>query len=272
MGRVVGTHGLADAGRTEVAPRVLAAWDAFLASAESADLERGCSTAGSTGADVCIRLGLWTEYAALHDLVSSARSGAVGPPPDLDAVVETHRSAGRDEILAALRRHRDAVSIYFNSFDEWLDLDPTVSPFGRLPLLTTLLGQVYPLAVHALDLVDCGAPPPPDFLLDSGLAAFVDLLGGLACEDGITGGAAVFTPPSGGWAFACGEEGWTVTTLDRRRPGGTVIEGPAAEVLAASAGRSELRALRVHQQAGLLRLTDVVRRLGRTTAMPKPQA
>ncbi|GAA0231582.1 hypothetical protein [Cryptosporangium japonicum] len=270
MGSVVGTHGLADAGRTEVAPRVLAAWDAFLVSAESADLDRACVAAGSTGADVCTRLGLWTEYAALHDLVSSARSGGVGPPPDLDAVVETHRHAGRDEILTALRRHRDAVAIYFNSFDEWLDLDPTVSPFGRLPLLTTLLGQVYPLAVHALDLVDCGAPTPPDALLDSGLAAWIDLLGGSACEDGITGGAAVFTPPSGGWAFACGEDGWTVTRLDRRRPGGTVLEGSAAEILAATAGRSELRTLRVHQQAGFLRLTDVVERIANTTALPKP--
>lgn len=262
MDRVVSTHGLADAGRAVVRTRVLEAWDAFLAEAESADLERPSGAPGQRGHDLCVQLGLWTEHRAVHDLVVSARGGAQGSPPDVhlvrDAVVAAHLGASRDDVLSALRRRRDAVSIYFTNYDETLDLAPAVSAFGRMPLLSVLIGEVYLLATTALDLEACGGSPPPAALLGSGLAALAETTGALAAEAGITGSAA-FRTPEGSWAFSAHTDGWTVTELGDRRPGGTVLEGSAADLLAVAAGRADARALltarrlRAQQLTGLLR-------------------
>ncbi|MGQ0482695.1 MAG: hypothetical protein ACT4O0_16930 [Pseudonocardia sp.] len=45
----------------------------------------------------------------MADLVESARTGATGPPPDVDAVnarvVAAHRDASRTEVLDALGRN-----------------------------------------------------------------------------------------------------------------------------------------------------------------------
>jgi len=261
-----GSHGLADAGREAVRPRVLAAWDAFLAAVEGADLTRPSGSPGRRGHDLCVQLGLWTEHATVHDLVTSARGGGQDSLPDVrtvrDEVLAAHRSGSRAEVLAALRRHRDAVAIYFSNFDESLDLAPTASSFGRIPLLSVFIGEAYLLAVTALDLVACGAPPPPDSLLDAGLAGLAEVTGALAVDAGLTGGVA-FRTPEGGWTFTAQESGWAVSELGSRRPGGTVVEGTAADVLGAAAGRLDTRALlsrrrlRVQQSAGLLRFAPL---------------
>ena len=88
----------------------------------------------------------------------------MGTAPEVDAVnarvTAAHRNASRDDVLAALRRNREATVRYLG--DEPVDLDSAaaVSVVGRLPLLSVVLGQAYELAVHGLDLAACGAPPP----------------------------------------------------------------------------------------------------------------
>lgn len=264
------THGLADTGRAEIGPRVLAAWDAFLEAAAAADLGRPSGLFGWRGQEVCVHLGLWGEHWAVHGLIASARAGGAGVAPTVEAenaaVLRPHQHASKSEVLAALRRHRDAVALYFANSDRTLDLAPAVAPIGRLPLLSLLLGQAYELAVHALDLVDCGAPPPPAGLLDSGLAGLAELIGGLAVEAGLTGDFALLAGSgqgASGWGLAVGGDGWTVSPVGASRLGGTVISGDAADLLRAAAGRSDARALlaarqiRVQSLGGLLRLAPL---------------
>ena len=158
-------QGMTDLGRAEVGRRVLEAWDAFLAQAAEVDLRRPSRLPGWRAQEVCLHLGCWPENTALADLVASARAGGAGTPPDPDTVnarvVTAHRDASREEVLAGLRRNRDATRRYLDEVPEELDRTPTVSVVGRLPLLSVVLGQAYELAVHGLDLVPCGAPPPP---------------------------------------------------------------------------------------------------------------
>ncbi len=77
---------MADAGRDEVGPRVLRAWDAFLAQAEAVDLERPSRLPGWRAKEICVHLGCWDDHTAMAELVASARTGATGPQPDPDAV------------------------------------------------------------------------------------------------------------------------------------------------------------------------------------------
>src|SRR6185312_14507645 len=159
------THGMADAGRKEIAGMVLPAWDAFLAQAEDVDLSRMSRLPGWRAQEICVHLGLWPENTAMADLIASARAGGTGTPPDVDAVnarvTAAHRDASREEVLDALRRNREATASYLTDEPEELDTAPTVSVVGRIPLLSVVLGQAYELAVHGLDLVSCGAAPPP---------------------------------------------------------------------------------------------------------------
>src|ERR671913_1799594 len=107
---------MADAGRDEVAGRVLGAWDAFLERAEAVDLDRPSRLPGWRAHEICVHLGCWDDHTALADLVASARSGATGSAPDPDAVnarvTAAHRTATRDGVLAALSRNRDATERY----------------------------------------------------------------------------------------------------------------------------------------------------------------
>src|SRR5919107_3172741 len=218
-------HGMADAGRDTVGPMVLGAWDTFLEQAAAVDLERPTRLQGWRAHEVCVHLGLWDDHAALPDLIASARVGGVGTPPDVDGtnarVTAAHRDASRAEVLAALRRNREATARYLAEEPAELDTAPAVSVVGRIPLLSVVLGQAYELAVHGLDLVSCGAAPPPSEVLQSGLAALTDVTGGLAASMDITGGVTLATP-DGGWAFTSGPDGWTV----RRTPAGA-FSGPA---------------------------------------------
>jgi hypothetical protein len=263
------THpqGLAESGRGTVGPMVLEAWDAFLTAAAEVDLDRPSRLPRWRAQEICVHLGCWDDHTALADLVASARSGATGAAPDPDAVnarvTAAHRTASRDEVLAALRRNRDASERYLTDEPEELDTAPAVSVVGRLPLLSVVLGQAYELAVHGLDLVSCGAAPPPNSVLRSGLAALTDVTGALAAACGIDG-EATLTAPDGGWSFRAEAGGWTV---DRVPPGsahGPAVEAPADVLLEAAAGRINpvpavaRGRLKVHHAAGLLKLAPIV--------------
>ncbi|SFO25603.1 TIGR03083 family protein [Geodermatophilus obscurus] len=260
-------RGLAGAGRDVVGPLVLEAWDVFLAQAAAVDLDRPTRLPGWRAHEVCVHLGAWPDHAALADLVAGARAGGRGDPQDVDAtnarVTAAHRDASREEVLAALHRNREATVRYLADEPEDLDTAPTVSTVGRLPLLSVVLGQAYELAVHGLDLVPLGAPPPPPSVLQAGLAALAEVTGALAAASGITGGAALLTP-DGGWAFAADPPGWTVRRLPGGRPDGAVVEAAADVLLEAASGRTNpaaalvRRRLRIRDLPELMRLTPIV--------------
>ena len=260
-------RGMADAGRETVGPMVLGAWDTFLEQAAAVDLDRPTRLPGWRAHEVCVHLGCWDDHAALPDLVASARAGGVGTPPDVDAtnarVTAAHRAASRDEVLAALRRNREATARYLAEEPVELDTAPAVAVVGRLPLLSVVLGQAYELAVHGLDLVPCGAPPPPPPVLQSGLAALADVTGALAAREGVRGGATLATP-EGGWAFAAEDRDWTVRRIPAGEVRGTAVEAPADLLLEAASGRVSpvaalaRRRLRVHELGGLLALAPIV--------------
>jgi uncharacterized protein (TIGR03083 family) len=247
---------------------VLGAWDAFLASAQAADLDHPTRLPGWRGQEVCVHLGVWDDYCALARLMDSARSGG-GGAPDVDAandlVTRAHRSAPRAEVLRALRRHRDAVQTYLETAPPQLDAAPTAGPVGVLPLLSIILGECYELAVHALDLRDCGAGEPPDSLLDSGLAALADVTGALAAAHAVPGSATLLAP-TGGWRFEAAGGGWRVERVRARTPTveGPAVKGEPAVLLEASAGRVNpvallaRRRLTLHDPAGLLALAPLV--------------
>src|SRR5215203_4425469 len=231
---------MADAGRDEVSEMVLGAWDAFLAQAEAVDLDAPSRLRGWRAHEICVHLGCWDDHTAVADLIASARAGGTGTPPDVDAVnarvTTAHRDASRDEVLAALRRNREATARYLADEPVELDTALTVSVVGRIPLLSVVLGQAYELAVHGLDLVSCGAAPPPPDVLQSGLAALADVTGGLAASMDIDGEVTLATP-DGGWTFVSAGGGWTVEQVPPGWTEGPSVEGPADLLLEAASGR-----------------------------------
>jgi hypothetical protein len=258
---------MADAGRDEVSGMVLGAWDAFLAQAEAVDLDAPSRLRGWRAHEICVHLGLWDENTAMADLIASARSGAEGTAPDVDGVNATvtaaHRDATREEVLDGLRRNREATARYLAEEPVELDTAPTVSVVGRLPLLSVVLGQAYELAVHGLDLVSCGAEPPPAEVLHSGLAALVDVTGALAASMDITGRVTLATP-DGGWRFLADPHGWTVEEVPAGDVDGPAVEARADLLLDAASGRINpvpavaRRRLKVHEVGGLLKLAPIV--------------
>ena len=258
---------MADAGREQVGRMVLGAWDAFLEQAKTVDLSRPSRLAGWRAQEICVHLGCWDDHAAMADLIASARAGGTGRPPEVDAVnariTAAHRDASREEVLAALRRNREATARYLADEPAELDTAPTVSVVGRIPLLSVVLGQAYELAVHGLDLVSCGAAPPPPSVLQSGLAALADVTGGLAASMNIVGGVTLATP-DGGWAFAADPHGWTVRQVGAGEQDGPAVEARADLLLDAASGRINAvpavarRRLKVHDVGGLLKLAPIV--------------
>jgi uncharacterized protein (TIGR03083 family) len=258
---------MADAGRDQVGSMVLGAWDAFLDQAAEVDLSRPSRLPGWRAHEICVHLGCWPDHTAMADLIASARSGGAGTPPEVDAVnarvTAAHRDASREEVLAALRRNRDVTARYLAEEPVELDIAPTVSVVGSIPLLSVVLGQAYELAVHGLDLVSCGAQPPQEEVLQSGLAALADVTGGLAASMNITGGVCLATP-EGGWAFASGRDGWTVRRVAPGAVEGPSVEAPADLLLEAASGRINpvpavaRRRLKVHDVGGLLQLAPIV--------------
>jgi len=261
---------MADAGREQVAAMALPAWDAFIAQAESVDLDRRSRLPGWRAHEICVHLGCWDDHQALADLIASARNGGSGTAPEVDPVnarvTTAHRDASREEVLAALRRNREATARYLSDEPVELDTAAAVSVVGRLPLLSVVLGQAYELAVHGLDLVSCGAEPPPAEVLQSGVAALADVTGALAASTGITGGATLATP-DGGWAFAADDGGWTVRRVPPGRIDGAAVEAEADLLLEAASGRINpvpavaRRKLRVHEVTGLLQLAPITEKV-----------
>jgi hypothetical protein len=261
---------MADAGRAQVSSMVLEAWDVFIKQADTVDLDRRSRLPGWRAHEICVHLGCWDDHQALADLIASARSGGTGTAPEVDAVNErvtrAHRHASRDEVLTALRRNRDATARYLSDEPVELDAAPAVSVVGRLPLLSVVLGQAYELAVHGLDLVSCGAAPPPPSVLQSGLAALADVTGALAASCDIAGGATLATP-DGGWAFAADADGWTVRHVAPGEADGPAVEADADLLLEAASGRINpvpavaRRRLRVHEVGGLLQLAPITEKV-----------
>jgi hypothetical protein len=147
----------------------------------------------------------------LEAVLDSAREGGhgrLGDPDDGNArLVAAHRDASPDEVVAALVAARDRVAGFFSSPDaRELGRALARSHVGPLPVLSLVHAGCYELAVHALDLGPCGAPPPDDVLLDRGLAALIDVTGALAARAGVeltlTGQA-----PAGGAALRRGVQG-----------------------------------------------------------------
>ena len=247
---------------------VLGAWDAFLDRATGVDLDRPSRLPGWRAHEICVHLGRWDDHDPLAGLIASTRTGARDPRPDPDGVntrvTLAHRTASREEVLAALWRNRDATARYLDEEPADLDTAPAMSVVGRLPLLAVVLGQAYELAVHGLDLVGCGAQPPPPAVLQSGLAALADVTGALAAALHVDGGAALVTP-GGGWSFRATDGAWTVRRLAPGRADGPSVEAAADLLLEAAAGRvnpvpAVVRGrLRVHDPADLLRLAPIVR-------------
>ncbi|GAC1322979.1 MAG: hypothetical protein NVSMB13_02190 [Mycobacteriales bacterium] len=260
--------GLADADPEVLRSRVGAAWDTFLALARQADLDRPSRLTGWTGAQLCVHLGRWEDWRPLERLATSARAGGTGPLPDVDAdncrLVEQYGGLPAAEILAALERSRAEIDHYFDSATaSELGRRPAMSALGPLPLSGVLSAGCYELAVHALDLVPCGAPAPPTDLLDSGLAALIDVTGALAARHDLHLTVTAQTP-DGGWRFTADERGWTTEAVLAGPITGTAVLASATDLLDASAGRISVppllltRRIKVQEMASFVRLAPLV--------------
>lgn len=243
--------------------RVLAAWSGFIAAVSAADLSSPSRLPGWTGHDVAVHVADWDSSTTLDRLVAQARTGTVVSPWDPDAVnarvVAAHRDASRADVLAALRRSRQGVASWFaNDGPSALGRVPVMSVVGPLPLLTVVNAGAYELAVHALDL----RADPAASLLDAGLAALVDVTGVFAHRRGLRTSLTAWTG-AGGWQVRTSAGGWTTAPVAARPPG-AVVEGSAAVLLDASAGRRTVppllasRVLRVHGLPDVLRLAPIV--------------
>ena len=262
-------RGLADGDPAEIAEQVLLSWDAFLdvVTAPATDLSRASRLPGWTGRDTLVHLGAWPDNTPIRGLVASAREGGSGevahPDAHNAALLRAHAEATDDEVVEALVRARDHMEAFFEGPDVALARAPARSTVGPLPVLCLVHAVTYELAVHALDLVPCGAPPPAPLLLDRGLGALLDITGALSARYGVALTLTASTP-AGGWRYTSGADGWTT----ERTPGGpfegTGVRGTAADLLDTSAGRTNLaqllltRRLVVQDLASFMRLAPLV--------------
>jgi hypothetical protein len=263
-----GRCGLADTPPEVLGQSVLRAWDAFLDLVAVTDVERPSRLKGLTGRDLLVHLGSWPDNSVVDSLLASARAGAVGTSTSLDEasaqLVAAHRDATTEEVVAALHRGRAALAAFFASA-EAVELGRALarSTAGPLPVLTLLNAGTFELAVHALDLAPCGAPPPSPHLLDRGLSALVDITGGLASRAGVDLVLGAQTP-QGGWSFDSGDHGWTTQPLPAGSLRGVGVTGTAADMLEGASGRTALphllvtRRLVVHSLAQWMRLAPLL--------------
>lgn len=245
----VGRAGLAETDPDELAELVIACWDAFVevVADPATDLTRPSRLPGWTGADACIHLGQWDDSTPLAGLLASARADAAGVPGAPDEsnarLVDAHRAAGPDGVLAALVRARDTLEDWFDGpGPAELGRHLSCSAVGPLPVLSLIHAGTYELAVHALDLAPCGAPAPPTLLLERGLAALMDVTGALAVRSGVHTTVTAQTPAYG-WAFTGTGDGWTVQRTSAGGYAGPGVRGSVPDLLDTSAGRTNLAAL-----------------------------
>ena len=268
--------GLASWEPSDLAGVVLPAWDDFLALAAELDLDGPSRLKGWTARDVCVHLGSWPgsrSFLRMRDEAERDEAAADwtehrAPTFDQDAhneaVLEARGRAPREDVLAALHESRAEVAAFLGS-DEASVLGgrPVRSVLGPLPLSTLVGAGAYELAVHALDLAPAGGRAPSATLLSAGVAALVDTTGALAARCEISAGAACLSP-EGGWAFAAVPGAWTTLELPSMPQGWAAVEGRAADLLDASAGRRAVppmlarRDLRLHHVTGLLALAPIV--------------
>jgi len=263
-----GRCGLADTPPDVLGQSILRAWDAFLDLVAVTDLARPSRLPGMTGRDVLVHLGSWPDNRVVDSLLANARAGAAGTSTSLDEtnvqLLAAHRDATTEQVVAALHDGRAALAAFFGS-SEAVALGRALarSTAGPLPVLTLLNAGTFELAVHALDLAPCGAPPPSLHLLDSGLSALVDITGGLASRAGVHLVLGAQTR-DGGWAFDSGEHGWTTAPLPAGTLRGVGVSGTAADMLEGASGRVALpqllvtRRLVVHSLAQWMRLAPLL--------------
>jgi uncharacterized protein (TIGR03083 family) len=266
-----GDCGLAQTPPDVLGRSVLAAWDAFLevVTSPTTDLSRPSRLPGWSGRDVCLHLGAWPDSRVVASLLASAREGGTGTAPPSDdtnaALLAAHRDATPDEVVQSLVDARADLQRLFASDDvHTLGRALSRSVAGPLPVLCLVNAGTFELAVHALDLAPCGAPPPPAVLLDSGLSALLDVTGALASRAGVEIALGAQTP-SGGWGFSAdGVRGWRTGPLPPGRLTGVGVEGTSEDLLDAAAGRTHLaqllvtRRLVVHQLPQWMRLAPLL--------------
>jgi len=262
--------GLSHTDPQEIGEHVLACWQEFLdvVTAPGTDLSRPSRLPGWSGRDTCVHLGAWDDARVLEGAIASADAGGAGEPGDPDAgnarLLAAHADAGPEQVVASLVRARDDLAAFFASdVPARLGRAASSSTLGPLPLLSLVHAGCYELAVHALDLAPCGAPRPADHLLDRGLAALLDVTGALAARHGIEVRVTAQTP-TGGYAFASADGGWTTDRVPAGRFRGPGVTGRVEDLLDASAGRAGLpqllvaRRLVVSDLPGFLRLAPLV--------------
>lgn len=271
-----GELGLASWEPGDLAGVVLPAWDDFLGLATELDLDGPTRLTGWTARDICVHLGSWPGSRSFLRMREEAERDEAAvdwaehraPTFDQDAhneaVLAARGRAPRADVLAALHESRAEVAGFLGS-DEASALGgrPVRSVLGPLPLSTLVAAGAYELAVHALDLAPAGGRAPSATLLSAGVAALVDTTGALAARCEISAGAACLSP-EGGWAFAAAPRAWTTLELPTMPQGWAAVEGRAADLLDASAGRRAVppmlarRDLRLHHVTGLLALAPIV--------------
>lgn len=265
-----GRCGLAETPPEVLGLSVLAAWDAFLdvVTAPTTDLTRPSRLKGWSGKEVCIHLGSWPDARIIDSLLASAREGGTGTSQHPDetnaALLAAHRDASVEEVVQSLVEARAALAVFFASdAARTLGRASSRSTAGPLPVLCLLNAGTFELAVHALDLAPCRAPPPPPQLLDSGLSALIDITGALASRAGVDLVLGAQTP-NGGWAFNSMPHGWDTTRLAPGTLPGVGVDGSAVDLLDAAAGRAHLaqllvtRRLVVHQLPQWMRLAPLL--------------
>jgi uncharacterized protein (TIGR03083 family) len=263
-------RGLATANPDDLAELFGGAWDAVIQLAGTVPLDRPSRLAGWTARDVLVHLGSWEEHRSFASLLDDARHGRVHEVDDADArnalLVAAHHDADADDITHALREARDRGLDFLRSPDVTsIGRDWTDSTVGPLPVAGVVMASGFELAVHALDVAEPARLPRP--LLDAGVAALVDLAGALAARRGLELTVAVITP-EGAWATDCLPGSWSTAplpgTTTSRDLGWPAVEGLAADVLDAAAGRrlaAQLlitRRLRLHDVPALLRLSGAL--------------
>jgi uncharacterized protein (TIGR03083 family) len=273
-----GEAGLASWDPADVAGLLLPAWDEFIRTAGEVDLDAPTRLTGWNARAVCVHLGSWPgsrSYQRMRQEATSDEGSAAADWADRrsatfdqdahnEALVASERGAPRADVVAALQEARDDIAAHFATGDAaHLGSRRVRSVLGPLPLTTLIAASAYELAVHTLDLAPAGVPEPSPGLLSAGLAALVDTTGALAARCDITAGAACLCPGDG-WAFASAQGAWTTLELPEMPGTWPAVQGAAADILDASAGRRGVpgmlarRDLRLHHIGGLLALAPIV--------------
>jgi hypothetical protein len=272
-------RGLASWEPADLAGLVLPAWDDFILLAADVDLDAPTRLTGWTARSLFVHLGSWPGSRSLERVRDEAERNGAGTDPAFtghhrtavfdqeahnDAVIEARGRAPRSAVVEALTEARAEVERYLTSDDVVrLGSRPVRSVLGPLPLTTLVVAGAYEIAVHTLDLAPAGAPPPSAAVLSAGIAALVDTTGALAARCELSANAGCLSP-EGGWAFSAAPGAWSTLELPEVPAGFPAVQGRAADILDASAGRRAVppmlarRDLRLHHTSGLLALAPIV--------------